>query len=120
MKSLQQGEVIVELEHIGEGICGEYNPDDPEDMPLLRFTVFKLEEDGSKTQIENGSFCTIMPTETPDHIQDLGLKLIMEKVHGRVIAGQSIKRVSQELSWLSNDSYKDIDAIIGSLQNASN
>ena len=34
-------QVKVELEWIGEGLDGDYNPGDPNDVPLLRFCVYK-------------------------------------------------------------------------------
>ena len=33
----EEGGVRVCWEDIGEGICGDYDPDDPDDIPLLRF-----------------------------------------------------------------------------------
>ena len=33
--------VSVELEDIGEGLSGDYDPNDKDDIPLLRFTVLK-------------------------------------------------------------------------------
>ena len=38
--------VMVVVEHIGEGICGEYDPADGKDTPLLRFTVYSGEPGG--------------------------------------------------------------------------
>jgi len=38
-------DVRVELEWIGEGYEGDYDPEDPEDVPLLRFTVYRREGD---------------------------------------------------------------------------
>lgn len=43
----------VELEHIGEGYNGDYDPTDPEDAPLIRFTVYDGDE-----PVDRGSYCT--------------------------------------------------------------
>ena len=50
------------FEHIGEGYDGEYNPDDPEDSPLLRCDIFR--NDYLDESIRNGSFCTHIKDET--------------------------------------------------------
>jgi len=31
---------MLEYEDIGEGLCGEYNPEDPSDIPLLRADLY--------------------------------------------------------------------------------
>ena len=49
--------VTVELEDIGEGLSGDYDPKDKDDVPLLRFTVLKGNE-----PVEDASYCTQVPT----------------------------------------------------------
>jgi hypothetical protein len=58
MISLQYEDVTVKLEHIGEGYRGDYDKTDPEDEKLLRFTVYRDEE-------QRESCCTLLPTTTP-------------------------------------------------------
>lgn len=50
----------VTWEYIGEGYQGDYNPDDPEDEPLLRasLTHRKVEDEGE-------TYCTCLPISTP-------------------------------------------------------
>jgi hypothetical protein len=38
-------QVKIELEWIGEGLDGDYNPGNPNDVPLLRFSVYKKVND---------------------------------------------------------------------------
>ena len=58
--------VRVEWDYIGEGISGDYNGDNPEDIKLLRFRVSS--RDGAEdiwTDVDDGSYCTCMPLDTP-------------------------------------------------------
>lgn len=58
--------IKVEWEHIGEGWSGDYNPDDPNDEPLLRFTVYirGVWPEFEWEQLEDASYCTQMPVGT--------------------------------------------------------
>jgi hypothetical protein len=56
------GPVKVELEWIGEGYHGDYNPADPQDEPLLRFYTYLRR--GRRWEAPEGpmtSFCTLTP-----------------------------------------------------------
>lgn len=77
-------------EYIGEGTRDSYNEDDPEDVPLLRVTLY-YEED----EVENGSYCTLAPVDTNQDIlnkmssslfANLGLDFSMyEKINRKVM-----------------------------------
>ena len=69
--------IRVEWVDIGEGIDGYYNPDDPDDVELLRFDVRlntsewpttdfddEPDEDGWY-QAQDSSYCTQVPVSTP-------------------------------------------------------
>lgn len=43
--ALTRDHVRVELECIGEGFDGEFDPSDPDDRPLYRFSVFMRQDD---------------------------------------------------------------------------
>ena len=53
-------EWALEWEWIGEGNQGDYDPEDPEDVPRLRAT---LKVDGKR--VTDGSYCTLASTTTP-------------------------------------------------------
>lgn len=89
------GGVTVEMEHIGEGLHGDYNPDDPDDVPLLRFTVLK---DGE--QVDDASYCTRVDANTDEENIVYILERIFEAVYDRVKSGESVKKLCEELSWL--------------------
>lgn len=87
--------IIIKLEHIGEGYNGDYDEEDPNDVPLLRFTIFK---DGE--QLNDGSYCTTLPINTPEDRQQEVLEEIMGMVFHPLKNGQSIKKICQTLSWV--------------------
>lgn len=61
--SVDYGRWRLTWEYIGEGKCDNYNEDDPDDMPLLRATLY-YEED----EVEDGSYCTFAPVDTDQDI----------------------------------------------------
>ena len=92
--------VKVSFEDIGEGINGDYNPDDPDDVALLRFDVYGW-NGFDWDAIDDASYCTNVPVGTsPEKINEL-LALIMDEVGDDVRAGISIKKKCEGLSWLS-------------------
>lgn len=87
--------VAVELEDIGEGLSGDYDPSDPYDVALLRFTVLLNGE-----QVEDASYCTRIPADTDSITQATLAATILEQVIEEVLCGHSIKRLCEELSWI--------------------
>lgn len=106
LKELTKDNVKVELEYIGEGYSGDYDPEDEEDKKLLRFTVLK--RDGQHwLQMDNGSYCTLLTTDLTDQEQKKALNLIMDKVYNKIQSEDSIKRICEELSWLDKEKLKN-------------
>ena len=90
--------VSVELEDIGEGLSGDYDPNDKDDIPLLRFTVLK---DGEP--VEDASYCTQVPTDiTPTEATNV-LATIMNEVAEPLAQGYSIKKMCERLSWIDRE-----------------
>ena len=106
MDEIIDSTIKVEWDELGEGLCGDYDPDDPEDIELLRFSVYKMDSvTGEWEPVDDASYCTLMPvTATPEQ-REFGLKMIMEEVYDAL--GNpgvfSIKRVCQKLSWIGLD-----------------
>lgn len=88
--------MTVSWEHIGEGMSGDHDPDDPDDVPLLRFFVYK---DGEP--LEDGSYCTLMPVDTPPEIMKRALVVIY-----RAAQQDNPKRELEELSWMRPDEIR--------------
>jgi hypothetical protein len=97
-----RGNVRIEWEYLGEGVCGDYDPDDKNDEPLLRFTVSK-KINGNWEQIEDASYCTLVNIYTPKKTLKEYLRVIYQNVSGDVRGGMSIKRCCEWLSWIGSD-----------------
>ena len=105
----EDNRVRVELDDIGEGLSGDYNPGDPNDVSLARFTILRYAKDSHESAEDEGwewepvdgvSFCTQIPTSTkPRELQRLA-GLILQSVYWDVKSGTSIKRKAGLLSWL--------------------
>jgi len=101
---LIKGNVKVSWCWIGEGKSGDYDPDDPTDIPLMRFDVYKYEDsDGMGSdweEIIDSSYCTLFPVTEQERTKILALEYIMDRTYEFVIRGQSIKRLCEELSFI--------------------
>lgn len=91
-------DVTVELEDIGEGVQGDFNPEDPNDIPLLRFTVLK---DGEP--VDDGSYCTQIPATVKKAVRKRFENVILHRVRDAVESGASIKKICEVLSWLGGE-----------------
>jgi hypothetical protein len=90
--------VLVGIEYIGEGECGDYNPADPDDKPLVRFWVSR--KVGRRWEfVEDSSYCTGIPATTPRSQLRLHAERILSIVGDDVRNGESIKRTCERLSW---------------------
>ena len=83
-----------------EGISGDYDPDDPDDINLLRFDVYVKGSDGKWLEVEDASYCTNMPATAPEEILEKALMCIFRRYRD-VIDGPdhpSVKKLGEELS----------------------
>ena len=103
MTELIRGNVKVEWVELGEGYDGDYSPIDPEDRELLRFDVSRRTANGEWEAVEDASYCTLTPADTPEDVQRALLALLMDEVYDPVEAGQSIKKLCERLSWIEPD-----------------
>jgi hypothetical protein len=110
------GDLKVVLEYIGEGLSGDYTGDE-DDVPLMRFYTSKKEyiengqgidhPDWNWNEMEDGSFCTRVPVDTPKDILEKMTKAILEKMKEAIgeygedgIFEYNIRRTSEECSWV--------------------
>lgn len=61
--SFSHGRYRLEWVDLGEGWNGDYNPDDPNDRPLLRADLY-----GDGEMLDSGSYCTGIRVGTPNDI----------------------------------------------------
>ncbi len=103
MDTLIKGNIKVEWAKLGEGIDGDYNPDDPDDVELLRFDVSRKTK-GHWEAIDDASYCTQIPVSATPEQRQSGLEWIMAEVYEPASQGASIKKICELLSWLSLES----------------
>ncbi len=105
MVELIRGDRKVEWVDLGEGLDGEYNPNNEDDVALLRFDVLELTKiDGLFSdspvmeweQMDDASYCTQMPADSSDDILHQSAELIMNATYGK----SNIKKICEELSWI--------------------
>lgn len=97
----QDGTLIVSFVREGEGIGGDYDPSDPDDVELLRLDAVVVR--GLDPLTEGGeqaaSTCTQVPAEMPladrRRLIDLLADAIIAELHG----GRSLDRIIQRACW---------------------
>jgi len=95
----EQGDVRVEWDDIGEGVSGDYNDNDPDDIALLRFYFATRNSAGEWEDLENGSYCTRFPVDSTPQQRAQALELLMDRAYDDILAG-NYKRTIEELSWI--------------------
>lgn len=106
-KTSSCGQVRVLLSYIGEGRSGDYDPEDPDDVPLLRYDLDRKEDD-KWIAVENGSYCTELPTSISRHEAELAASIILDNV-ADLVKSNKHKRMCEKLSWLNTDSLRKRD-----------
>jgi hypothetical protein len=108
--------VAVDLEWLGEGLSGDYDKDDPEDYPHLRFSVYKkgfnasnAEETEPVEALDDASYCTTVSMFTDVETLALIAKYILDEVSEEVEAGHPIKKICERLSWIDESWVKKPD-----------
>jgi hypothetical protein len=100
---LEQGDKRVTWEWIGEGNEGDYNPDDPDDEPLLRFSCSKYTGDGEWEGMEDASYCTALPITTPRRYLAIAASIVLEAID----TNSSYKRELEHLSWFCLSDFEE-------------
>lgn len=115
MIRVEEEGVVVELEYIGEGYGGDFDPSDPADEELLRFTVSLAEPDERNPDYpEDASYCTHLPASLSEEDQRFAASAILRVVKSDVIGRRSIKRLCEDLSHFNRDDVHRIKTEVGS------
>ena len=87
-------------EDIGEGWSGDYNADDPDDTPLLRFSVDWRDADGDWVGLNDASYCTGLPIDTdPAKLREYADSIIAS-LNSTKEQPTEYKRTLERWSWL--------------------
>ena len=102
--------------NIGEGFCGDFNPDDPNDDNLLRFYIYshELDDEGNWildsdwTDVEDASYCTYVSAKERPHVLFELLFVIFQRYNAVLSCDPyaSVKKLGEELSYISSDHLK--------------
>lgn len=103
--------VRVTFEYTGEGLWGDYTGEE-DDMPVMRFYTWKRKTDDTYPdyevdkngneweEVEDGSYCTRVPVDTPNETLEKLAWILLERLEEYVDAGDSIKKLVEELSLI--------------------
>ena len=100
LNTVEGGGFLVQWVDIGEGNSGDYDPTDPTDVALLRFDIMRRDDDGEWEQIQDGSYCTQMPIDTPAPF----LRKALEYILAQIVKADNVNRRAEELSWIGPES----------------
>lgn len=95
----KSGQVKVLVEWMGEGWDGDYDGNNPNDVPFLRFSVSKWHGDFWEA-IDDSSYCTLLPATIDGDMAMEAAKQILSRVEATVLEGGSIKKICEKLSWI--------------------
>lgn len=99
--------IRVSLVNLDEGINGDYNEEDPDDVNLLRFDVsYRDPSQGINDweEVDDASYCTnIDANSTKEHLEKVVRKLFnrYRDVYNHIRTGGSVKKMGEELSHIS-------------------
>lgn len=96
---------MAEWVYLGEGKNGEFNPADPDDLPLLRFDTYEW-VNGDWEEVNDGSYCTAMPVGTDRNTLIWVLERIVADLHACL---DSPRRMLEGWSW-ANPSWAEVTA----------
>lgn len=106
---LEREGLVMDLDNLGEGECGDYNPEDPDDTPYLRFSFYcrideALEHDQLQ-ELQDSSYCTLIDArlDLPSRLAFASsiFREVFESLgpHPDVDAG--VKRICESLSAIN-------------------
>lgn len=114
--------LAVELAHVGEGWEGEYDADNPDDEPLLRFSVLGQTLDGEWVALDRTSYCTGLSAHAAWEVRLAAAAQVFNEVApllspgpGEEITeetGQNAKRTCQDLSRLNEKELEPLPSLV--------
>ena len=105
----ENGLVKVVLEYIGEGYQGDYDPEDSEDEPLLRYSLYRKNDDDDWDAVDDGTYCTYLSVnDDRDKLVQVANTILLQVKDGLTSYNRQ-KRLYERLSHISisNDIFVD-------------
>jgi len=100
MQYVVDGRIKISFSWEGEGYYGDFDSNNPEDKKLYRFTIYKDFK-------EKESRCTQLVVGEDEHCLSQAISTILETTKSSLKRGKSIKKLSDELSWMDNSWFQD-------------
>lgn len=105
---LEKQGLVMDLDDLGEGENGDYDPDDPDDTPFLRFSFYTRPKGGGPSdedlvEIHDSSYCTLIDARL-DFETRLACALVVFRNVQQVVGpypdeyAQGAKRACEEMS----------------------
>ena len=91
-----------------EGWYGNYDADDPDDVPLLRFDCYRKVK-GEWESMDDASYCTRMPIDCPREYLEKAAKILMGVAQDS--EDISMKKRFEELSWFCPEDFEKSEQI---------
>ena len=96
--------VAVYWEDLGEGLGGDYDPDDPADEPLLRFALeVRHADSGEWVQQWSDGYCTSVNADADEQTRASGLAHIARIVSDAASAGHGTSGAAANASWITTE-----------------
>ena len=100
LPSIIRNNVRIDWVNLDEGFDGDYDPENPDDVNLLRFDVSIANLDNhSWEEVEDGSYCTQVPADTNTETLKRILVSFMDYIYDDIVSVQKAKRKCEQLSW---------------------
>lgn len=104
--SLRSNTLRIDWYDADEGLNGDYDPDNPDDIHLLRFDVYaKKPNSRIWTAVEDASYCTNMPIDTDPAILERALRYLFKEYEDAMKSGGSVKKLGEGLSWIGPEDF---------------
>lgn len=108
----KDGLIKVVLEYIGEGYQGDYDPEDAEDEPLLRYSLYQKDDDGVWDDVDCGSYCTYLSINDDRYKLVQVANTILRLVQDGLTSDNHQKFLYERLSHIDIDNHIFVEDII--------
>jgi len=108
----KDGLIKVVLEYIGEGYQGDYDPEDSEDEPLLRYSLYQKDDDGDWDDVDCGSYCTYLSVNDDRDKLVKVANTILRLVKDGLTSDKHQKSLYERLSYIDIDNDIFVDNLI--------
>ena len=103
--SIQGKKVRADWYRAGEGFCGDYNPNNPDDEELLRFDIYYREDENAEwKEVEDASYCTFVSVDDDEETKEFHLIHIWKEYNDVLFhdTTASVKKLGERLSWVGS------------------